>query len=66
MAVLPLNSSIMATTVDEGGSAAGIELTDVTTATITNNVIRALSGGRGTDVEMPAQAMMAAMPPPCS
>ena len=36
---------------DEGGSAAGIELTEVMAATITNNVIRAVSGGRGTDLE---------------
>ncbi len=32
---------------DEGGSAAGIELTEVTAAAVVNNVIRALSGGRG-------------------
>jgi uncharacterized repeat protein (TIGR01451 family) len=36
---------------EEGGSAAGIELTEVTTATVVNNVIRTLSGGRGTDCE---------------
>lgn len=36
---------------EEGGSAAGIELTEVTTAIVVNNVIRTLSGGRGTDCE---------------
>jgi uncharacterized repeat protein (TIGR01451 family) len=35
----------------DGGSAAGIELTGVSTGVIVNNVIRALSGGRGNDCE---------------
>ena len=32
---------------DEGGSTAGIELTEAATATVVNNVVRGLSGGRG-------------------
>ena len=35
---------------DVGGSAAGIELTEVMAAAVTNNVIRAVSGGLGTDL----------------
>jgi uncharacterized repeat protein (TIGR01451 family) len=34
----------------EGGSATGIELATVTTATITNNAIWSLTGGRGSDI----------------
>jgi len=36
---------------DEGGSAAGVELTEAATAIVVNNVIRSLRGGRGTDLE---------------
>ena len=34
---------------NEGGSAAGIELTEVTTAAVVNNAIRTISGGRGSE-----------------
>lgn len=35
---------------DPGGSAAGIELANVTAATVVNNMIREVSGGRGSDM----------------
>jgi uncharacterized repeat protein (TIGR01451 family) len=38
---------------DPGGSAAGIELADVTAATVVNNMIREVSGGRGSDMGIP-------------
>jgi uncharacterized repeat protein (TIGR01451 family) len=39
---------------DSGGSAVGIELTNVTAATVINNVVREVSGGRGTDLSIPS------------